>query len=196
MRKAWPTELGEPFGVSCHQFEVRAEPGREPCATLRPNHWRRHATVNPSPCVRLAIRDAEFSRWSMRNRSRRASSRPRRPDIEMGSSAVCLDIESVDAHCRALRPRTKRGAVDAARIAFREEKAPVFVVADDAHCFDRQSGSRRLRSSAMFEPGPAVLAINREHFVRGVLIRPASDRLVEIDAPCAGRQHATPFAHR
>ncbi len=91
MRQAGAAELGEPLGAGRHQFEIGGEAGGARLAQHRdPAIGARPATAGPSPCARPAIQDAEFSLASKRNRSRRASSRPPRPDDRNGCAGRWL----------------------------------------------------------------------------------------------------------
>ena len=149
MRQARPAELGEPFGAGRHQFEIGAEASgaslaqhRDPAvgvATPRPVHRLVRARQSKMQNSRRGRREIEVVG---RHLGRHALM------IEMGAPAVGRDIESVDAHRRAAGRRAKRRAVDAARVAFREEKAPEVVIADDPHRLDRKFGIEALEVEA------------------------------------------------
>ena len=85
--------------------------------------------------------------------------------IKMRAPAIGCDVERVDAHRRATRRRAKRRAVDAARVAFGEEKARQFVIADEPHRFDRKFGIEALDVEGHIETRAPALAIDRKHLV-------------------------------
>src|ERR1700722_20212382 len=103
--------------------------------------------------------------------------------VEMGAPAVSRDIESVDAHCRTAGRSAERTAVNATHLAFREEKARKLVIADESHRLDWKFGIEALEVERHIEARSPALAVDRQNLVGGVLIGPARDRLIEINAP-------------